>query len=197
MKKMLGKIAMILIIVMLANCFTGCVGVSLDTSGIESFFRGVGYVFVGALVIGLVVGTINGIKTQNQLAERGPRRTNPYLFENAALKTTIGRLPKAEIDFLEEAFNSMPQEELFLFMEKLNSLPETETVSLIESVNAFSEEELSVIVEAFNSMPETEMASSLQALNSLPETVSLAHIVRNIEVNVSEERAYAGQLFQY
>jgi hypothetical protein len=184
MKKTAGKIAMLLIIVMLVNCFTGCQGLSIDFG----FLKPIGYAFVGIMVVAGVVGFITGIMAQDQLEKRGPRRTNPYLFEDSAFTTTIMHLPREELDSMTKTFYSLPEKELNGFMWKLNSMSETEAASLMEAVNAFSEEELAVMVEAFNSMPETEIISSLQVLNSLPETVSLAHIIRNTAFSINPGR---------
>ena len=194
MKQIAKKIAMILIIVIIVNCFTGCELVQLA-------FTGFVILVVGSLVVGVVVGIITAaIKTHelNQALERrGPRRTNPYFYENKTITTTISSLPKEDIESLSKTLNSMPEKELNLLIGRLNSLSEKESISLINSINTFSVQELAVIVETINSMSETEIKTSLDSVNSLPKTVSLTNIVRDIEVDVSGEKALVGQRARY
>jgi hypothetical protein len=189
MKKILKKIAMILIIVMLCNMFIGCAELILA----PIYF--IGYLLIGSMVVGGVVGTIYAVSERVAVKKRGPRRTNPYLFENNTFTTTISSLSEEEIDSLNETLQSLPEKEFNSFIGRLNSLSEKESVSLMDSINSFSVQELSVIVETFNSMSETEKISSIKSVNSLPKTVSLANIVRNIEVDVSRKKAYEIQRF--
>jgi hypothetical protein len=191
MKKTIKKIAMILIIVMLCNMFTGCAGM------IMAFFTTIGYLLIGSIVVGAVAGTTYAIYESVAVKKRGPRRTNPYLFENSTFTTTLSSLSEEELGSLKETLQSLPKKELNSFIGRLNSLSEKESVSLMDSINSFSVQELAAIVETFNSMSETERVSSIKSANSLPKTVSLANIVRNIEVDVSRKKAYEGQRFQY
>jgi hypothetical protein len=158
-------------------------------------------IFIGAMVVGGIVGLINGIVVYNKSKriknERGPRRTNPYIFENSTLSITTSSLSEGELSSLKEALQSFPENELNSFIGRLNSLSEEESVYLMNSINSFSVQELAAIVETFNSMSEAEKNSSIKSLNSLPKTVSLANIVRDTEVDVSGEKAYVGQRSQY
>jgi len=185
MRNAVKKIAMILIIVMLVNCFTGC--------NLGAVFNTLGYIFIGALSVAGIVGLIVGISDANRMMDREIRRTNPSLFENGEFNTTIMSLPEEELDSLSQTFYSLPERELNLFSGRLNSLPEEETISLMESLNSFSEEELAALVRHFNSMRETEIIYSLEHLNSIPETVSLTNFIQNIEFDVFGEVAYAGR----
>jgi len=193
-KNIFKKIAMILIIIMIVNCFTSCVIV-------EAIVLGFKILLIGGLIIGGVVGLITGIvkthEISQKLEERGPRRTNPYFYKNKTITTTISALPQEDIDSLSETLNSMPEEELNLLTGRLNSLSEKESLSLMDSINSFSVQELSAIVETFNSMSETEISASIESLNSLPKTVSLTNIVRDIEVDVSGEKALVRQRSGY
>jgi hypothetical protein len=191
MKKTLKKIAMILILVMLCNMFTSC------GEMIMAVITGIGYLLIGSMVVGGVVGLIYVIYEGVTVKKRGPRRTNPYLFENSTFTTTLSSLSEEELGSLKETLQSLPKKELNSFIGRLNSLSEEESVSLMDSINSFSVQELAAIVETFNSMSETERISSIKSANSLPKTVSLANIVRNIEVDVSGEKAYDKQRFQY
>jgi hypothetical protein len=188
MKKTLRKIAMILIIVMLCNMFTGCASMITGTTS------GVAYALAGGLIVGAVIGVIVGtvalIKLNKTVKERGPRRTNPYLFENSTLSTTISSLSEGELSSLKVALQSLPEKELDSFIDRLHSLSEEESISLMDSINSFSVQELAAIVETFNSASETEKISSIKSLNHLPGTISLANIVRNAELAISTENAY-------
>jgi len=191
MKSIAKKIAMILIIVMIVNCFTGCAEIILVPMQI------IAYTLVGTLIVGGVIAIIVGIYGGVKINKRGPRKTNPYLYENNTLNTTINSLSKEEIDSLTNAFYSLPDKELDLFIDKLGSLSEKESISLMNSINTFSVQELAAIVETFNSISETERSTSIESANSLPKTVPMAYVVRNIEVDVSGEKASVGQRIRY
>jgi len=194
-KQIAKKIAMILIIVILVNCFTSC-------ALIQGFFivtlLYAAAISVGILVVGGVIGLIvGGIDNDHKIKERGPRRTNPYLYENKAITSTISSLPQEDIDALKETLSSMPEEELNSIIGRINSLSEEERISLIDSINSFSVQELAAIVQTFNSMSETEKNTSIESLNSLPNTVSLTSIVQDLQVDVSGEKALVGQRSRY
>jgi succinate dehydrogenase/fumarate reductase cytochrome b subunit len=196
MKKIVRKVAMILILVMLCNCFLGCRSMATDL--MTTIERGVTTVIYGTLIamgIGAVIGLIVGFSTQHKIQERGPRRTNPYLFENDKFKTAVSVLPKEEMDSLAETFCAMPAVEFNSFMAKLNSLSETESVTLMESACSFSGQELAAILATFNSMPESEKISSIEMVNSLPKTVSLAGLIQNVDVDAFRKTVCAGQNF--
>jgi len=195
MKKGLKTIAMMLIIVMLVNCFTGCANQAFEKI-IVMPFKVFGVILVGGMIVGAAVGLIVGIVKANAIKKRGPRRTNPYLYENGKFNTTIKSLPKEELDTMTQTINSLPDKELNLFTGRLNSLSREETVSLMDSLNSYSEQEVSVMVKTFNSMSETEKTASIKQLNALPETVSLADILQR-DINTSGEKAYEWQSLQY
>jgi hypothetical protein len=179
MKKTLKKIAMILILVMLCNMFTGCGSIGGGLGGLAIgllVLLGVGAV---SFVVTMVRATGQAIEDTETLKKRGPRRTNPYIFENNALSTTVSSLSEGELSSLKETFLSFPENELNSFIGRLNSLSEQESVLLMDSINSFSVQELAAVVETFNSMSETEKISSIKSLNALPETASLANIVQN------------------
>ncbi|MDR0322193.1 MAG: hypothetical protein LBI28_11875 [Treponema sp.] len=206
MKKMIKKVAMILILVMLCNMFTGC-----GTGGGEALL---GF-FLIPILAGLAVAVIlpalaavgDSAIDSAKLARRPPRRTNPYQYEKpisalqererSSFADKIALLPEGELVSIIDAVDSIPEEELNLFIGRLNSMSEEEIVSLIESMNSFSDREFVAILEMLNSMSETEIISSMRELNSLPRTVPLHNIVRNSEVDISGERAYVYQRIQY
>jgi len=186
MKNIVKKIAMILIIVMLVNCFTGCAELIIGT------FQIIAYAAIGSLVVGAVVGLIIGIIEANRLMKVPIRRTNPYLYENGGINTTLSSLPEEELDSLSRTFSSLPEKERNALVVRLNSLSKQETCSLLESINSFSKEEFAALVNDFNSMQETEIVNSLEYLNSLPKTVSLAHVVQ-MDADAFREKAHEEQ----
>ena len=195
MKQIAKKIAMILIIVIIVNCFTGCALVQAFFIGTLLYAAAIG---VGILIVGGVIGLIiTGIDNNHRIKERGPRRTNPYLYENKTITSTISSLSREDIDSLKETLSAMSEEELNSIIGRINSLSEEERISLMDSINSFSVQELAAIVETFNSMSETEINASIESLNSLPNTVSLTSVVQNLQVDVSGEKAVVGQRSRY
>jgi hypothetical protein len=194
-KQIAKKIAMILIIVLIVNCFTGCQIVGAIFAGMLIYAVAIG---VGTLIVaGVIALVVTGIQDNIQIKERGPRRTNPYLYENKTITETISSLPQEDIDSLSKTLSSMSKKELNSIIGKLNSISEEERISLMDSINSFSVQELGAIVETFNSMSETEINTSIESLNSLPETVSLTSIVQDLEVDVSGEKALVKQRSRY
>ncbi|MDR0313537.1 MAG: hypothetical protein LBI14_08060 [Treponema sp.] len=78
MKKTLEKIAIILILVLLCNVFTGCL-------------------YTAYVVADGVKGVGEAYETAKEIEKRGPRRTNPYLFKNSKFTATISYLPEGDI----------------------------------------------------------------------------------------------------
>ncbi|MDR0322189.1 MAG: hypothetical protein LBI28_11855 [Treponema sp.] len=188
MKKIAGKIAMILILVMLANSFSGCTLAyfwfgDLSTPIGESMFALC--LIIDACVIGWVL-------IKEFLLSRD---TSPGLKIDKLSSMEISSLPETE-----ETLDSLPSAELIALTHKISSLPETELNSLLETASSFSETERAVFTETFNSLSQTERASSIERLNSLPEAelVSLMKILQHIEVGFSpDNRAYLGVHFRY
>jgi hypothetical protein len=189
MKKTLKKIAMILIIVMLCNMFTGC---SLLVPDLYPLTLVIDIPLLAGLVVGLVMVVIElggEARDSAKAAARPPRRTSPDSYgpvsslpekERSSLMVRIDAMPEWELVSVTEAFNSLPEAELNSFYQRVYSQSETEWVSVVEAINAFSERELAAIVAKFNSMTEAEIASSVESVNSLPETIPLARVIQNL-----------------
>jgi hypothetical protein len=186
MKKIVKKVAMILIIILLANSFTSCTE--------EARFKLFLY-FIGIpAAIGLVVALIHFSAEMYRQSKKPPRRTNPYLEQSEALDKAIRSLPKEEYDSMMKVFETAPEKELHALRNRFYSMSTAERISLMGSFNSYSEEEFAVLVKEFNSMREGEFADSLRYYNSLPRTVPLINIVENIEIDVSEGKVYERQV---
>ena len=150
MKKIAGKIAMILVLVMLANSFAGCtliVAVANNSSTIPVF--GTGW------LIGAVLLDILTIMVIMKVAE-APNETGIYLAS-------------AEHN---------PLTNYYSIMERINSLPETERMALMEKLNLLTAEKLSYLISTVNSLPQTVITASIERLNALSET-ELSSVVRD------------------
>jgi hypothetical protein len=93
MKKTLKKIAMIFILVMLCNMFSGCL------------------LYTVYVVADSVQSVGEAYEKAKEIEKRGPRRTNPYSYENSKFAATMGSLPEGDISFPREAFQSLPENE--------------------------------------------------------------------------------------
>jgi hypothetical protein len=159
MKKIAGKIAMILILVMLANSFAGCTFM-LPTIFAKSSLGELGYGILGFIIDFLILGLI----IVSGRAE-APNETGIYLA-NAEDN------PFTEYNSFYEKLNSLPEKERNSFMEKLNSLPEAKLASLVrliaflpkteitssnERINALTDKEFAYVVKKFTTLSEAEL----------------------------------------
>jgi len=155
MKKITVKIAMILVIIMIANTLSGCFTIAVYSgggSGSGSGWDVLGFLFAWMITVPLdiitspIQITVWAIKKdiENKRNERGKRMEGIDTFS---------------------AVNSLP--ELDSLTQKMSSLPEEKIVPFTETINSFSEEENSAMLKAFNNLSEDEITSSIKALNSM------------------------------
>ena len=172
MKKIAGKIAMILILVMLANSFAGCtIFVPVVTKDPSMVAVGMMLDLLSALLIALLIALVeapNETEIYLASAEHSP------LTDYYSVMDIINSLPETERVALMEKLNSLPAEKLAYLISTVTSLPQTEITASIERLNALSEAELSSVVRDFNALSETGLdvlADKLnEKANSLPET---------------------------
>jgi Mg2+/Co2+ transporter CorB len=186
MKKASKKIAMILIVVILVNCLTGCVAMAIQAGT---------YLLVGAAVaagVCLVILFFKLIKDASQNSK------DPLVVqaESPPFTKAIDSLPAEEIVSMENSVNSLPEAELNSFKEKLYSLSETELASVAESLDSFSEKELAVLIKDFNSLPQSEIVSSIEELNSLSGT-KWVNILQQIEIDASQSKEFGNYRLRY
>ena len=135
------KIAIVLVMVITVNCFTGCFTSSMVSLDPRSWL-----ILPFSLALDLVTAPI-------QLTAWAINRSIE------AKRTERGDKIDAIDTF--SAAGSLPEAELFSLMHKFGSLPEAELVPYAETITSLSEREISIIEEAFNKLTEEEIASSI------------------------------------
>ena len=155
MKKIAGKIAMILILVMLANSFSGCVSWILEKTGVNvpTFLWITEAVIWGVAVILAVTVFVEA---------EPPNETGIYLA-NAEY------IPLAVYYSAMEIYNSLPETERLAVMEKLNSLPAEKRASLVRTVTSLPQAEIAASMERLNALSEAELVFTVQGFNALSE----------------------------
>ena len=172
MKKIAGKIAMILILVMLANSFASCtILIPVVTKDSSDVMLGMVADLLVAIAIALLIALVeapNETEIYLASAEHSP------LTDYYSVMDIINSLPETERVALMEKLNSLPAKKLAYLISTVTSLPQTEITASIERLNALSETELSSVVRDFNALSETGLdvlADKLnEKANSLPET---------------------------
>jgi len=158
MKKIAGKIAMILILVMLAGSFTNCLSyVGRNEPMLNRVIYGVvDIVFLPISLIALVVYLIitQEMQTQSFLVNLD----NNLIMDQYSLLSNYYKM------------NSLPETDFASLMQILNSIPETERNSTMEKFSFLSETQLVLLVKAYNSLPENVFISSIEKLKSLSDT---------------------------
>jgi len=186
MKKIAGKIAMILVLVILANSFT--------------IFTSCKEIAIGAGAIGLLllIAWLGGAKIGYTPVDNEVRMAIADQNEKTPFMEALDSIPEAEITALTEKINTLPKEELVSLSTTINSLPDAERNYLAKVSNSLSKTEIAALVKEFNSTPEMEIASSIKRINSMPEK-KLISILQHIEADYSpdDNNFYLGLRFQY
>jgi len=188
MKKIAGKMAMFLILVMLAGSFTSCLswwlmtGEPLDLGNVsgEGVLLLIFLPVIDVILLPLAL-TVCIVRAGIEAARdnRGQRFDGVDTFS-----ATVRSLPEAELDSLMQRFNSLPESEIDSLMQRFYSLPESEIDSFTETMNSFSEAEISAMVAALNHFSEKEIASSMETLSSMPkeELVSTMNDLQHVKI---------------
>jgi hypothetical protein len=149
MKKIARKIAMILVLVMLANSIAGCTIINSimwaktgDPPG-EIFGWGM---LLDAIIIALIVAAARGEFSEAE----PPSETGIYL-------ASAEHNPFMDYYSAMKILNSLPETERTALMEKINSLPETKHASLIRTVNSLPQKEITASIERLNALSEAEL----------------------------------------
>jgi len=175
MKKIVKKIALILILVMLVNSFSSCATTYKDSAGEEHSTEG----------LWIVGGVIVGIGLAIYLVFYGIG----WLIEEAISSAEINMDSNIEICISE--LENEP------FKETLYSLLETEEIPIMETLSLLSEAELISLKNQYYSIPELEHISTINTLNSLSENTML-DLLQKIEVGVGlDNSVYLGVRLQY
>jgi len=175
MKRISGKIAMFLILAVVANVFTGCLSYHFFNSGNwgndpVSAVLGIGIIAIDIvtlpfqILVGIAILINDGVRDS-----RGRKIDEIDTFSQA-----VRTLPEEKLASLMQTFDSLPEEELASLTQRFYSLSEEELAPFTETINSFSETEIYAIVAAFNNLSETEIVSSVKTLNSMPDETLIA-----------------------
>jgi hypothetical protein len=191
MRKIAGKIALILVLIMLANSFSACTIIYMVATNGGSSNSELDKLILAACIavdIGAVIYVIINM-------------VSVFKGNNKPQVATADSLSEEEYNSLIEKLDSLPEAELASLVETINSLPEAEKNSLIGKIDSLTEEELVSIARTFNATPQMELVSSIREVNSLNESgfVSLVNVLRHVELGVSpdDRKAYVGLHFAY
>jgi hypothetical protein len=165
MKKIARKIAMFLVLVMIASSLNGCFTTWAATGEFPDIsYAGGGPGGIGLLVLGILILPVDLVVAGVVLIAKAGIQ---------AARNKRGKLMEG-IDTFSVPIRSLPVAELDSFMQTFDSLPEAEIASYTETMNSFSEREISAIVEAINNLSEAEIVSSIKILNSMSEETLIA-----------------------
>jgi hypothetical protein len=158
MKNIAGKIAMILILVMIAGSFTDCLSYVYrnDPTLNRVIYGVVDLVFLPISVIALIVYLV--ITQETEAQSYLVNLDNNLMMDQYSLLSNYYKM------------NSLPPEEFASLMQILNSIPQTECNSTMEKFTSFSGEQLVQLVKTYNSLPESAVISSIERMKSLPES---------------------------
>ncbi|MDR2700971.1 MAG: hypothetical protein LBB72_00905 [Spirochaetaceae bacterium] len=169
MKNVLKTVAMVLIVVMVANSLTGCIilGQGYDFYGpFARFALGFDLILIGAIVLGVIGAVIRYAEAEpadptSGLAKGGAASDNQtYVLSDqigqSSYMENFNALPETQIDTLAQKVQAVPEAEKISFMETYNALPQTNAVSIMDELNALSETELNNTVEYLNSLSEVQ-----------------------------------------
>ena len=181
MKKIAGKIAIILILIMLANTFTSC----FTTWAIDVIKNGKrGYPILGVLLFVFCL-SLDFITLPIQLAIRSaytPEADGEFLTEAiAALPETERASALEKINSLSEqqlvsvakamrALYALPRADRILLAEAIRCLPETEQAFFSETAKSLTDGEIAVLADEISSIPVVEMADQIKVLLETPSS---------------------------
>jgi len=186
MKKIAGKIAMVLILVILISSFTGCLSYwGRSHAPLKRvIYAVVDILFLPVSLICLLVYIIitQETETQSYLASLD----NNVLMECYPLYEKMYSLPEAELASITQTLNSIPDTERNYTIKTINSLSKTTLVSLVSAYKSLPESDIISSIERIKSLPETELVSLLQTFNSLTEA-ELNSLIKSINPNSGNE----------
>jgi len=149
-KKIVRKIAMILLLVLLINMFTGCQ--TAVAIGAYTF----GGITIGSLVC-ISVLVVYAVVELIKYAIKGPQYPPKEDLDREIL--IMNFLPQAKIDALTAFILSLPKDEFNLLVENVYSIPGEKLARLNTDVNSLNETELSFERNRINNLSETEIIS--------------------------------------
>ena len=198
MKKIAGKIAMILILIMLAGMFTSCFtrwSIGLMESD-NSFLQFIGFIcFLPCLGLDLLTWLVQAALTQGSFNFRGV-----YEDDMAFLTALIASLPETERASAQEQINSVPEQQLASVVKAIRALyalPQTDRVLLAEAIRSMPETEQAFLTETANSLTDGEIAALADEISSIPagEMARQMKVLRETPPSDWDYRQYAAERF--
>jgi len=196
MKKIAGKIAMILLLVLLANTFTGCFTYALHQevqSGgwiqlLVICTLGLPYGF--ALIIDFFMWPFELVDLAQGGDGTGRKRSASSPEDDAAfIAALIAQLPETEHASAMEHINAIPEEYLpsaIKVMRALFSLPYADRVILIEAIQNLPESDRAFLTETASSLSGGEMSALADELLSIP-TKEMSRQIKSLHETPHEE----------
>ena len=164
MKKIAGKIALILVLILSAGSFSSC----FSLAALENSHAALLILSIPLDIITLpfqAIGYWAGISIFTILAS-GKIESQIFLAnaDNDSLKQILNSIPEAERNSTMEKFSSLPETKRVSLINAYNSVPESEIISSIERINSMSEKEIVSLLCKFNSLSEVELDSLIDEL---------------------------------
>jgi len=195
MKKISRTIAMILVLVMTASIFTGCLSWWLLTGeplniGDVNNEGAIFLIFLPVIDVVLfpIALTVYIVRAGAEAArdKRGKKLDGIDTFSAA-----ISSLPETEFNSLMNTFDSLPESELDSLARRFYSLPESEITSYSQTLKSFSQKEIAAMTQALNNLPEAKIISLMETLNSMPEEklISTMNRLQNIKFRYQYKRS--------
>jgi uncharacterized protein YceK len=198
MKKIAGKIAMILILILAVNTFTSCFTAWAFTEVYKE--RGGAALAILLLPFCLVLDVLTwpfqlialaaaaGSKSRSD--SRSAYEISALTEEECALLTAkTASLPEEDGEFLIAAIASLPGTERAGALEQLNSVPERQFASLVRvmrALYALPQDDRVLLVEELRSLPEEEKAYLTETGNSLTDEERAALVDEIISLPAKE-----------
>jgi len=196
MKKISGKIAMILILVLLAGMFTSC----FTAWAIDVVVNRRPEAIIAILLFPLWPA-LDIILWPFELAwwlQGGGRGV--YEDDGAFITALIDSLPETERASALEKVNSVPEGQfaaMVKVMRALSELPQADRVLLIESIRSLPEEEQAFLRETANSLTDVDIAALADEFSSIPaeEMARQVGVLRETPTSDWGYREYAAERF--
>jgi len=172
MKKIAGKISMILVLVILANGFISCfstMAVKDDRTSWLFWTIPLDIITLPVQLIIFVTGVHFSIAAENGSQTDLANAEDNSFTEYSALSEIMLSLPEAEISSIKQTLKSIPETECNSTIEKLSSLSEANRVSMLKTYNSLPEKEIVSSIKRINSLSKRELISLLRNFNSLSE----------------------------
>jgi len=174
MKKILKTAAMILILVMISNSFTGCILIgkgsyaSYDNTGLAI---GADILLLHVIALFILWAVLDakqhaGFYSPDKTGIQAPVLSDQIEQSMEIFNETLKALPKTQVDTLTQKVQTAPETEKILLMETFNGMSQTRMISLMNELNTLSGTELNNTIGYLNSLSETQINTLLKSVES-------------------------------